>query len=224
MKYLLIGSILVFILGDAGHDYYVKNIDFMSMSEKQAMTEWLLRLLRDIGIFLAAALSIILSFSKYPSSKNKKIGAGLILLSVAFCVAMIAGSGYMYSSSKEISSALTINPLDKPGFIQKYKQQITSTIKPLPERVRLSKSVASSIYRDSGAIVDVITEDGSLEPYTPSADDTNNRKKLLRAKSIALHTVESLKYASIAWLFILIVSVSIGALMLRRKSRIKQSL
>lgn len=224
MKYIFILFVFIYIVGDLGHDYYVDGIDYLNLTEKQAQTEWILRLVRDTGSVLAVFFSIVWSLSNYPLSENKTKSKILIILSVTFCIALITFSSIMYFMSKSMLSELDRCPFDKHDFISKYEEQITSNNKPLSERIKFSQSVASCIYRDSGRSIRVINEERALNTYHPSSEDIRFYNDLLSAKRLMVYTTESLRYASYLWLSVLLVSILIGVIAMRRKNAYKQSL
>ena len=224
MKRIFNIAIGIYIIGILGHEIYSYDLDYLYISEEQATINWLLMLIRDIGLMLAASLAVIMSFSNYSESKNKTKAKLFIVASISFCIFQISATGYahyMLKSNPVTGSAVL---LDNPDFLQTYESKLTLKNKKLTERVTYSNVIASSIYMDTGTIINVIDLNGVIAPYHPTPEDEKSHTELTKAKALLEHTTQSLKNANIVWVVLLLLSITIGVVLVRRKSAYNKSL
>ena len=96
LKKLFIFSLIIFSVGGIGHQIYMGNINLFNITESQSMFGWILRLIRDIGIFSATAIAIIWSVISISISNNKKIPSFFLSLSVLLCMSLSGYTGFMH--------------------------------------------------------------------------------------------------------------------------------
>ena len=218
MKFTFNLAIGIYIIGTLGHELYSYDLDYLYLSEEQSTINWLLMLVRDIGLMSAASLATIMSLSSYSKAKNKTKAKLFITASIAFCILQIGTTSYAHYmlTNNAISGSAVL--LDNPDFLQTYEEKLSLNDKELTERIAYSNAIASSIYMDTGTIINVINLNGVIAPYCPTPEDEKNYAELTQAKALLKHTTKSLKYASMLWVALLFISVTIGVLLARRKS------
>jgi len=218
MKKIFSLAILIYLISGISHGIYSNNIDLLNLSEKQSQIEWLLRSFRDVGIIVAASCAIILSFLNYAESQNKLKAKFWVILSVSFCLSLSAASYLMYKQSEQLLLIMkTPTIFIEPDKIKSYEKQIISNKYSLREKIKLSKSIASNTYIESGKILNIINKKGMLSPYEPSVKDIEKYNKSLHMIKIQEHTLTSLKYSVILWLVVLFISIITGIISYQRK-------
>lgn len=223
MKKLLIFFMILSGITQLGHDLYFKDLDLFNLNSIQANIEWVLRLIRDMSVIFAVSLSIIISYVNFSIQDNKKKPAIYLSLSILLCVSLSAFTVYMHNEYKKSPFLSQHAILSDSELIEKYDKLITSKKESLPERIRLSHTAASNFYIDTGKIFNVIKDSGEKGLYVPTQKDKNERIKLLHAKKVFAHAMDSFKYASIIWIAVIFVSLFIAVILVKnRKSLIKQ--
>ena len=223
MKFIFNLSIFVFIIGVIGHEWYSYDLDYLNLSETQSIINWLLMLIRDIGLMVAVSLAIIMSLANYNNTDNKTKAKLLVVASISFCIFQAGASGYAHYLliKNPITGSAVL--LDNPDFLQTYEEKLILSDRVLSERITHSNAIASSIYMDTGEIINVINQDGDVKPYIPTLKDKKNNIELIKARVLLDHTTQSLKNASISWVVLLIISTIIGIIMSRRKTAYNKS-
>lgn len=221
MKLIFNIAISIYIIGALGHELYSYDLDYLCITEEQATINWLIMLVRDIGIMSAASLAVIMSISNFIDSTNKTKAKLFIAGSISFCIFQIGITGYahyMLINNPMTGSAVL---LDNPDFLQTYEDKLLLNDKELTERITYSNAIASSIYMDSGTIINVIDINGVIAPYFPTPKDEKSLTELTKARALLEHTTQSLKNASIVWVVLLLFSITIGVVLVRRKTAYK---
>ncbi len=219
MKLVITISILMYLVGYSGHEYYVSNVDIMNASQSEYQIRWAISVFRDIGIFVATASGVIYSFWRYSVEKSRFKAITSISLSILICIGFASYSGFVYFMMLKVPTKGASIVLERPDFLEEYRKTITSTERTLAERVTLSQKVASGIYADVGGIVDVINDDGEIVVFIPSYEDDKALKKTQRQRELLAKTLDSVRRASIIWILWTALSVLIGMIVLKKRRR-----
>ena len=223
MKFIFNIAIVVYIIGILGHELYSYDLDYLYLTETQSTINWLIMLIRDIGLMVAVSLAIIMSLADYKQAKSKTKAKLFVAASILFCVFLASASGYAHYLLVKNPITGSAVLLDNPDFLQTYEEKLLLGDRVLTERISYSNAIASSIYMDTGEIINVIDSNGVLVLYTPTPEDKKNNTELIKAKTLLDHTKQSLKNSSILWVVLLLVSSIIGIIMARRKAAYNKS-
>jgi len=216
MKKVSLFALVVFLASIIGHKIYISNLDFMHFTKCQALTEWIIRVIRDISLGVIISIGIISSISNYAIVKNRLLAKLWIALSVTSCLML---SVMPYFISIELEKHLSIlsepDPLENPIKMKDYEKRILSK-KSLSEKISLSKNIASTVYVKSGKAINVVDKNNQLTPYIPSQNDIKRHNEFVHTKKMMKHTISSLKKAIFVWAFVLFISIAIGLILYKR--------
>ena len=211
MNKFLSGCLVIYALGTFVQMYYAGTIDYMTLTEQEARTEWYLKAFRDLGLALFIGGSIIWSIWSYKGASNKRKAKWYIAFSLCFGLALSLGTGYAYSKysaliEKRQTPLISNNPKITKGFADYLDSQVHS----IQQRHENSLLHGSTVFIESGKRIEVMDAQGNMVIYQPTAEDIEWRQKAERAVVIEQHTAQSLKKASHIWLLVTFVSLFIG--------------
>jgi hypothetical protein len=197
MKFILNIAITIYVIGAISHEIYSYDLDYLYLSETQSTINWLIMLIRDVGLMIAASLAVIMSITDYKQTKSKTKAKLFVTASILFCIFLGGASGYAHYLLVKNPITGSAALLDNPDFLQTYEEKLILDDRALTERISYSNAIASSIYMDNGEIINVIDKNSKLVPYTPTSKDKKHNAELIKAKVLLDHTSQSLKNASI---------------------------
>jgi len=207
-----ITSLLTFI----AHNIYFQNLDLSTLSSNQWRLKLLLKNVHYVGMLIAASLAIVLSFMHYPDSKNKLKAKLLIFASILFSLA----NTFLIFYSFILLTNFPINKdnlLNNPHYISTYKSVLYTKKQTLSARIRISNLFASNTYIQKGIITNVVDKNGSIVAYKPTSKDSKLKKEYEQTVATFTHTMNNMKYSALSWLIVMLGSIGVGIIILRRK-------
>lgn len=182
-----------------------ENFDPLSVSQREATTEWAIR--QASGIGLALALSLMLVFGIREIQKEcfsiKKLLN--LLIAVVFLISLSAFGFYTNSILTKFNES--IHPHD---FFNEIEADINNTSIPLEKRTGISKFYAKMRYEEDGIITEYLSPEGNKILYEPTAEAKASRAEWQRNKELMAWSQKTTKRAGIQWLAILALSILFG--------------
>ena len=166
-----------------------------------------------IGI-LAAAVTILLAWAIGRARQNAALnGRALFLCAILYllcCGAAIASGVFAHKLR------LNADALARPTAVVPIAADWRADLD-LPERTRLTKILAKSVYVSNGVIVSYISSNGALIPFEPTTEDKKDRQsavqKIAWTESFAVQAF----FASIVWLFVPLFALLLSTMISRSK-------
>ncbi|MEX1220482.1 MAG: hypothetical protein WEA82_00045 [Idiomarina sp.] len=216
MKKFLAATFIIFVLGKLAQGLYSDRIDYLTLTDEQALIDWVLRAIRDIGFFLFVGVSIIWSIWSYKDSPNKRKAKWYILFTVSLGLAFSVITGYVYWRFSEISEIVMPKTSDTlyttEAFSEAFRNYLDSPDYSVKEKSKNSHEIASSVYMETGTQIEVMDAEGNTVSYEPTADDTRFRQYEERVKVLTQHNLQSLKMAWLSTSMLFLVSLLIGCI------------
>lgn len=218
MKKIFFFSVLVFVCAFAVHKLYTAELDYANLSQSQAWTEWLIRVVQDVALWTAAFVAIVYSIWNYKNEQNRTKAIAYVALSVSFVLFQAA---FLYYASHQMT--VLVQDFTDPHPMQYSKQDaadfIASKTHTLDDKVRFSNMVAADIYQYTGASIDVIDEQGVIRPFQPSVSNMEVWKKLSQMKVQTQHMIKSFRYGCYSWLGVLFASLCVAGIAVAKRDR-----
>lgn len=211
MNKFLSTCLVIYILGSLSQRYYTDSIDYMTLTEQEALIEWCLKAFRDLGATLFIGVSIIWSIWSYKGAENKRKAKWYIAFSLCLGLAFSIGTGYVYSKySAVVEKRQTPLISNNPKIMQGFSDYLESQEHSIQQRHENSLLHGSTVYIESGDIIQVMDAQGNMVLYQPTSEDIERRKKSERLIVIEQHATHSLKIATYTWVTVTLVSLIIG--------------
>ena len=183
----------------------------MTLTEQEALIEWCLKAFRDLGAILFIGVSIIWSMWSYKGAENKRKAKWHIAFSLSLGLALSVGTGYAYSKySALVEKRQTPLISNNPKIMQGFSDYLDSQEHSIQQRHENSLLHGSTVYIESGNIIQVMDAQGNMVLYQPTSEDIEWRKKSERLIVIEQHAKHSLKMATYTWVTVTLVSLIIG--------------
>lgn len=221
IRYFFYLALIMYIYGEIGYSYYIEKLDLFDITKKNIFLS-VFGLIRDVGLAFCLSGAIIYSFWSYPDSKNKSKAKFAIIACILLNLFFIIISAYSYHiAANNFQKAKTIledSRFADPEFLEKYEKKISSNDMKLDEKIRYSKIVASIVYKDTGKKINVVNKQNEIVSYEPTAEDKELYSQTKKTIYVMENTLHSLKFAAIFWMSVLILSVIIGFLVMKKRS------
>ena len=210
MNRIITISFIIFLLGFMGREYYADQIDFLNLSQQESYIHWGLGLLRDIGFVFFGLLSISYSLYTYKTEKHSIKILLNVILSISFIFFLSTTSSYMYQLMLKIPSATNSALEAKPDLLKIHNSWLTSNESLKKENIKLTNSMASMMFIDSGITLNVLNEQGKVVLYQPTTKDHETRAIGLKADQLNEYTLRSLLVGSIVNWGVLFLGLVVG--------------
>lgn len=202
---VFLGFLLSF-LADVVHDNY--SFDPMNARPRVALTEWLIRVVRDWALTAALATMIITGIRNIrkegPSLKR------LISPLLGFCIA----GGCLWVSYYGYQTFLTLPDLHRtPVAIRaKLEANINSGTLSPEQKTKRSKFYAYMRFQEDRVQINYFTLDDKEELYNPTEKEKKERDDLLKTQKLIKWMTRSLYLSIYFWVVVIAVSLTVGLL------------
>jgi len=202
---------VIYLLGMVAYHLYSERVDYLNLSEQQAVIDWAIKFVRDAALSLYICVSIVWGIWSYNSTTNKTKAKWAIFFPIAFGLFLAVSLGVMYHKYDDlVEHKAKIRISDNPVIEKGYSEYLSSSVHTVQEMHENTLLHASTVYMESGKIIEVLDPQGNIVRYEPTVDDIQFRKKAERVKVLEQHTLHSLKMAWLYTVFLLIASFLIA--------------
>lgn len=216
---------VIFLLGWLGHEVYSESIDYLELTDEQAMIDWGIKSVRDIALFLYVGVSIVWSIWSYKGARNKRKAKWSIVFSVGFGLFLAVSTLVMYQMYSDlVERRAAVNISDNPKINEGFAEYLNSSVHSVQQKHENSLLHGSTVFMESGSIIQVLDAEGNKVSYEPTAEDIQFRKKAERVKVLEQHSLHSLKMAWISLSTLLMLSILTGCIATGARNAYNQQL
>lgn len=206
----LILALFSYIAGSLFVDWYSSSIDFLHLSEKESYIHYAGSLVRDIGLWLAAALLVISTLINFSSESKKWVAKLKLFCAIGAMLAWSFGLLYAYYQMVNINGLKTKFTDTKPNIVQEVQTFIRTSDMNKLELETTSKQIAKTIYLEIGQALTVYSVEKGFYKYEPTEDDIKNRLEYIQAEKLQKHMENGFYSGFVTTLLVLLSAVSIG--------------
>ena len=210
MNRIIILLVITFIAGYVGNKFYVEQIDMLNLSKEEAYIHWGIGLVRDISYvclcFIAITYSIFIFKTREVTYKSKLN----VILSIGFVFVASISSLYMYSGLTEYEPMAGNLIKRKPSLLEDHKHWIKTNSLSEKQQIKISNGIAELVFQDSGIIIDVYNQSGTIINYAPTAIDIKMWRDTLRTDQLMEYTRDAMLGTSILNAVILLLGIIAG--------------
>jgi len=214
---ILLGAFL-WLSAKIVHYLLYPDFDLAMLQGEHSFGEWGLRLLRDIGFTVVTSGLVIHGIREW---RKADMASGKIIVPIVGILFLVGWSAFgFYSSSKMKSFSLELykTPSEVSGILKKLKEKVDDESIPVEERAIQSSRLAYITYQENGGLIDVLKEDGTLEPYKPTEEEIAFRNEYLTLREQSIWIQSSLHQSGVIAAIIATVSIFLGFYPNKKKS------
>ena len=194
---------VIYLLGAVAHEAYFSNIDPFIIAENERIFEWVLRLVRDLGLTIGFGGMIVFGIRILRRQKFSIKNFIMPATGLAFFVLI---SFYCFYFSREMESVLNLPAINT----ERLSARINDPNISMTERVKLSELYSVIEYEENGRITEFFNINGEIVTYKPSDEQVKNREEMLFNKFKINWAKDSFYKSGFLWVSIAVSSVVLG--------------